>query len=311
MTMPLMFWLALSFAGPVVAVEGDSICPLPQVVAARLGELLPGATLASEPDVALLDDQGASVRIQVRRADGTPIGERVLERTFPCPDLAGAAAVIIATFESDVHPEFRLALATPPRAPAPPPVVATAPAPASPRTSTAAYEIGAALTGSLAPSSDSAGAAAGALLVGGWTPAGRRIGGRLSLQASTARTLDLGTGNGTVQWRRFVAGLGPQWRWASASRDVFFDLHADALGAVVLASGGNFMNDQDANGLDVGGGLGARLMLPGRLFAPWVDLSAYGWLRRQVAYESPSGASVSLPRIEGILALGLSFCACP
>ncbi|HEX3697129.1 MAG TPA: hypothetical protein VH374_17260 [Polyangia bacterium] len=309
--MPLMFWLALSFAGPVVAVEGDSICPLPQAVAARLGELLPGATLASEPDVALLDDQGASVRIQVRRADGTPIGERVLERTFPCPDLAGAAAVIIATFESDVHPEFRLALATPLYPPAPPPVAVTMTPTAPARAFSAAYEIGAAVTGSLAPSSDRAGAAAGALIVGGWTPAGRGLGGRLSLQASTARTLALGNGNGTVQWRRFIAGLGPQWRWASRGRGVFFDLHADALGALVLASGGHFINDQDASGLDIGGGLGARLMLPGRLFAPWVDLSAYGWLRRQVAYESPSGASVSLPRIEGILALGLSFCACP
>lgn len=318
MLMVPVLWLALSLAGPVVTVEGDSTCPTPAAVAAELSDLLPGAASALLPDLASLDDETDTIRIQVRRADGTPIGERRLERTFPCADLAAAVAVIIATWESDVHPEFRVPLPAPSPMQGPPPstsvgaiVVAAPPAPAG-KSASAAYDVGAALTGALAPSSGDAGAAVGALAVASWTPTGGRLGGRLVLQADSERTLALGAAPSAVLWRRARAGLGPQLRLTSSGRGVFFDLHADALVAWVMATGSKFPTSQSSNGFDFGVGLGGRLMLPGRALAPWVDLTACGWLRPQVAYELPNQASsVTLPRFEAILALGLSFCACP
>jgi len=101
----LWSWLALS--GSAVTVEGDSRCPTAPEIAARVAELLPPVTTAASlPDRARVDDQGDALRISVQRPDGSLIGERTLARSFPCPDLAAAAAVIIATWESDVHPNF-------------------------------------------------------------------------------------------------------------------------------------------------------------------------------------------------------------
>jgi hypothetical protein len=307
----LWFWLAA--AGPAITVEGDSLCPTAPDVAARVAELLPAATTtaaAGAPDQARVDDQGGALRIRVQRSDGGLIGERTLTRSFPCPDLAAAAAVIIATWESDVHPEFRQSMP----AARQPTAIATAPVPASvttatPSTSSAlsAFDVGAALSGSLAPSGGSSGAALGALIVASLTPGGHGFGGRLSLQGSTERELPLGAG--TVRWRRLVIGAGPQLRLTSARPALRLDLHADALLAYVSASGIGFTTNRQATSIDAGIAAGARLLFGGQSVQPWLDLSLAGWLRQENAYNDPGGASVPLPRVEAILALGLSFCA--
>jgi len=139
------------------------------------------------------------------------------------------------------------------------------------------------------------------------TPGGWALGGRLALLGSTERELALGTG--AVRWRRLVVDLGPQWRLTSARSAVRWDLHAGTQLAYVTASGTGFAINRHATSLDLGIGAGARLLLGGRLVRPWLDLSLGGWLRQEDAYSDPGGTSVGLPRIEAILALGLSFCS--
>jgi hypothetical protein len=298
----LWFWLAL--AGPAVTVEGDSRCPTGPDVAARVAELLPPVTTpASLSDRARVDDEGGALRIRVQRPDGSLIGERTLARSFPCPDLAAAAAVIIATWESDVHPEFRQAM------PAPRVPTASAVAAATPESpgGGSAFDAGAALFGSLAPGGGSSGAALGAMVVASVTPGGRVLGGRLALLGSTER--ELGLGAGAVRWRRLLVDLGPQWRLTSARPALRLDLHAGALLAYVTASGTGFAVNRHATSIDLGIGAGARLLFGGRLVQPWLDLSIGGWLRQEDAYSDPGGIAVGLPRIEAILALGLSFCS--
>jgi len=303
-------WSWLASAGPAITVEGDSLCPTAPDVAARVAELLPAAatTTAGAPDQARVDDQGGALRIRVQRPDGGLIGERTLARSFPCPDLAAAAAVIIATWESDVHPEFRQSM---PAARQPGATAAATAVTAPPATSGggSAFDVGAALSGSLAPSGGNSGAALGALIVASLTPGGRGFGGRLSLQGSTERELPLGAG--AVRWRRLVIGAGPQLRLTSARPALRLDLHGDALLAYVTASGIRFTTNRQATSIDAGIAAGARLLFGGRLVQPWLDLSLAGWLRQENAYNDPGGASVALPRVEAILALGLSFCAPP
>lgn len=293
-------WIAFFWAGPPVDIDGDSTCPTPAEVAPRLAGLLRPDAAAGPPDLARLSDRAGALFIQLQRPDGSPIGERALERGYPCADLAAAAAVILATWESDVHPTFRPTLAAPAaelRQPAP----VTAPeAPTA-----MAFDVGGAIAGSLAPAAGSGGGAWGALLVG--TLSGDRLGGRLAVQAVTERTLDLQAG--TVHWRRMMLALGPQLRFKRPGRGPFVDLHVEAAGAWVSASGSGFATNHSDSSADLGLGAGVRLVLGGRSLAPWVDLSACGWLRHQLA--STNDASVTLPRIEGTLALGLSFCACP
>jgi hypothetical protein len=304
---PLSTWLLVCL-GPVVNVQGDAVCPTAADVAARLGALLPARATDEPPDVARLDLRDGALLVTLTGADGTMIGERALDRGFACSDLASAAAVVIATWESDVHPEFRLAAAPAaprPTVPAPraaPPVLTALSSPPS-RAST--WDVGAGLSGSLAPGSGGVAPAIGALVVGSWTPGARRTGIRLALAGTMDRELPLGAGR--VRWQRTDVALGPQLRLASAASPQAVDLHAEALAGWLVASGNGFTNDLREGSLDPGLGAGARLSLGRGAFVPWLEASLAGWLRRQTAYATPGTDVVTLPRFEASLALGVSY----
>ena len=299
--LPACLWLALQ---PVVVIESEAICPTATDVAERVTSLLPVREKKDAPDLARISDRGDAWIVTLALPDRTPIAERVLDRAFPCADLASAAAVIIATWESDVHPEFR-----PAPLPAPPPrqapVVAVASRPAATAPAPSALDVGAGLTGSLAPTSSGAGPALGALVVANWLPASRRVGARLALAAGAVRELPLGSGR--VQWRRLAAALGPTLRLPSATTSWALDLHAEALVAGLLTTGAGFTKDISDASLDAGLGGGTRLFWRGRTVEPWVELDAGGWLRQQTAFATPGTLSVDVPRLELTLALGLSL----
>ncbi|HEV3031548.1 MAG TPA: hypothetical protein VG319_07875 [Polyangia bacterium] len=297
--LPACLWLALQ---PVVVIESEATCPTATDVAERVTALLPVHEKKDAPDLARISDRGDAWIVTLALPDGTPVAERVLDRAFPCADLASAAAVIIATWESDVHPEFRPApLPAPPPRQAPP--VAVAPRPPAPAPS--ALDVGAALTGSLAPSASGAGPAIGALVVASWLPSSRGVGARLALAADAARELPLGPGR--VQWRRIAAALGPTLRLPSATTPWALDLYAEALVAGLLTTGAGFTHDFTDTSFDAGLGGGTRLFWRGRTVEPWVELDAGGWLRQQTAFATPGTPSVDLPRLELSLALGLSL----
>jgi hypothetical protein len=319
----LSSWLWLSL-GPVVNIASDAVCPTAAEVAGRVGALLPVRETSDPPDLARIVDRGDALVVTLARSDGTPIGERVLERGSPCGDLAAAAAVVIATWESDVHPEFRVEAPPAPNvapaelAPSAAPAAHTAPvertsAPAASVTvaarpssvrSTTRFDLGAALTGSLAPTASGAGPALGGLLAATWVPS--RVGARLAVAASQERDLPLGAGR--VHWRRISSAFGPALRLASRTTPWAVDLHAEGLAAWATASGGGFTNDHAASAFDAGLGAGARLAWGGvRAVVPWVELAGAAWLRAPTAFANPGGAAVVLPRGELTFALGLSI----
>jgi hypothetical protein len=304
-------WLLLSLS-PVVTVEGDAVCPTAADVATRLGALLPARATDEAPDVARLELRGGVLLVTLARPDGSPIGERAIDRSFACADLASAAAVVVATWESDVHPEFRLASPPPPPPSATPPPVAppvVTAVPASRRTA-ASWDLGAALSGSLAPGSGGTAPALGALVVGSWTPGGGRLGARLALSGVSERELPLGAEH--VRWQHLAAALGPQIRLPLASAPWVVDLHAEAVAGWLVASGQGFDKDLHDGSLDPGLGAGLRMLVKttGRV-VPWLEVSTTGWLRRQTAYSTPAVASVALPRFEALVALGLSYASRP
>ena len=132
--MMLVSWslLALSAVLPsaAITVNGDATCPLPSDVAVRLSSLLPGAsaTDAGAPsesagdggDVARIDTAEDALEIVLRRSDGTLIGRRRLLAEGTCDERARAVAIVLATWESDVHPAFRGPVPQPPPTPARP-----------------------------------------------------------------------------------------------------------------------------------------------------------------------------------------------
>jgi hypothetical protein len=330
-------WLG---ASPIVAISSEATCPTAEDVAARVSALLAARDSNEPPDLARVVERDGSLVVTLARTDGTVIGERALDRGYPCADLAAAAAVIVVTLESDVHPEFRLAPGAPgagpaaiaappppppappppppappppPRAPPPPPrapaprasapVAVSRPAPAPPRST---FDVGAGVTGSLAPSGDGAAPALGALVSATWLPPARRVGARAALSAGAEREIPLGAAS--VRWRRVSAGLGPTLRVTPAGRRFVIDLHAEALAARVTATGVDFSKDHAASAVDAGLGAGVRLSWqPEHVVFPWLEVGGAAWLRSPAAYAAPGGASIVLPRAEALLAIGLAF----
>ena len=310
-TVPL--WLWFSLANPLLAVEGNSPCPTPREVADRVAALLPVEHAAVERDIVQVDSAGSAVRVQLRRPDGRIVGERTLQKRFGCADLAAAAAIVVAAWESDVHPEFLRSLQTPQGPPAVEPVAVVAPPAAAPppvSPSQGAYDIGLALTGAIAPDEGGAGPALGGLLAASWTPTARGFGARLGAQASGERQMHLPSGD--VRWRRAALSGGVQYRLALQAGRWLLDLHADALVARVTMHGVGFaISNLSDTGIDPGLGAGVRLLWHAGIVAPWLELAGGGWLRRQVVVEDPTQASRALPRLEANMAVGVSYCACP
>ncbi|HEY5448715.1 MAG TPA: hypothetical protein VIQ54_08185 [Polyangia bacterium] len=299
MSVLLFPWLLVIATGPAVTVNGDATCPTAEQVSTQVAQLVPAVDTATPRDLARVEDADGALRVSLWRPDGELLGTRDLSRTSSCADLAAAAAVVVAAWESDVHPEFRPALV--PAASGPPAVVRALPQPTPTRL---VFEVGAALSGSIAPGAGGAGTAAGGLIVASLMPSRRAVGFRLMLAGATERDVPLGTRR--VFWRRLAAGLGPDVRLAPGSAPIAVDLHAEVLVGSLSARGEGFTFNLNDTSVDPGVGAGARIAFGSRAVAPWLDLSLGGWLREQRAVSTPDQASVSLPRFEAAVAVGLS-----
>ena len=329
----LLMWLVA--INPVVVFTGEARCPTAAEVDSRLRTLMPTASGAAERDVATLEEVHARLRVTVRRPDGTTLGQRELDRAHSCRELADATALVIATWESDVHPEFALALpplseSANPSAPSgvgpagadSPAVVqrrarpadsATRPVGASlaapPASGRSAFDVGAALVAAAAPHTlDGAfesDLVAAVSIVAGWVRHGRGPGARVALGAAGDRLIPLGPGE--AHWRRATAAIGPQLRFSKLATTSVLDLHGELIGAALNIHGQRFSVNGDDWSLDVGAGAGARLWIGTGTWRPWLDLSIAYWPTEHVVYAAPSGEAVSLPKVETLLALGMAF----
>jgi hypothetical protein len=327
----LVTWLVAM--NPVVRFTGDAGCPTAAEVDGRLSALLPTASPSGERDVAALEESGSRLRVTVRRPDGRTLGERELDRGHSCADLAAAIALVIATWESDVHPEFVLALPAlaEPARPSPiapsgpavdrssaeraPPVAeatrerrAAAAVAAPPETPREAFDLGAALVASAAPhtldGSFESDLVAAAGIAAGWVHHGRGTGARLALGIAADRVVPLGPGE--AHWRRATVAFGPQYRLFIAGTTIL-DLHGEVTAAGLNVRGQRFATNDDGWSFDLGAGAGARLWMGTGAWRPWVDLSVAVWPTEHVVYAAPSREGVSLPAVEISLALGMAF----
>ena len=189
--MPVFFfrWLLVFASGPAVTVNGDATCPTAEEVSTRVAQLVPAVDTAAPRDLARIEEAGGVVRVSLWRPDGALVATRELSRTGSCADLAAAAAVVVAAWESDVHPEFMPFLG--PVAPSKE-VAAAVPAavvrtPSKPTPTRVVFEVGAALSGSVAPGAGGAAPAAGGLIVASVASSHRSVGLRLMLAGSAER----------------------------------------------------------------------------------------------------------------------------
>lgn len=243
----------------VSLVEGES-CPAPVDVEARVRTILHLAADQELTEGFAVERHEAGLYVALHSADSTLIGERTLPTEGSCDELAQAAAVVLAAWLTDVHPDFAGALPPPPpepepeptAAPEPPPPPALAPPPAAPSPPPRRLPppqhrfhlvgaVGADLAGSsLTP----------ALLLGasfGSEPRGWGI----SVRALATLPRDEPLGPGQVAWSRWPLELGPTLRLSSAN--LAFAVSGGISAAWLRLGGDSFDEVSDQSAVSWGG----------------------------------------------------------
>jgi hypothetical protein len=276
-----MFLVPLGAAVALFAVDGSTTCPTPAEVAERLGPLL-DAGGGRRTDQVTLSLINSALVVELRDASGAQRAERRLALDASCADLASAAAIVIASWQSGA-PSAR---------PGPVAAALAVSAPAG----ALRYDVGASFLTTF--NGDFAWGASVDATLGRLR---RRWAGRLGAFGTSLREQRLGSGRG--EWTRAAVVAGPRLRFAG--RAWLVDLDADALIALLYVRGAGFSSNQTSFNVDPGLAAGARVGVRVGPVAPVLSAAVVGWLRPQeldVVGDRPA----SLPQWELQLAIGFT-----
>jgi hypothetical protein len=228
------------------------------------------------------------LRVRLVRPDGTVAGDRTISGSFPCAELAEAAALVLASWQTELR-----------AGPIVTPAVKTAPPPARGRTAGAgpSFELGAGLTAAAAAS-----VVPGVTVVAALAPGGGDLAGELAVGASAFRRESLAAG--AVRWARVPVSLGMRQRWGQAVR---IDAHAGLAGALLLVRGQGFDRNDEGSAFDVGGLAGVRVGRRWGRVTPWAGLTAAFWASASAVHDGPGQNRHDLPRFEAWLGLGATW----
>jgi hypothetical protein len=319
-----LIFLSSLLLGQVAFVEGAGECPSAVIVEQRVRGILGLKPEAVLDERALLIREAQALRVVVRNKDGSVLGERVLETEGTCEEVEQIVAVVVATWISDVHPEFLAALpaaeteaataepepeppaAAPVIAPAPSPprapvVAVPAPAPArAPAERARRWELAAAGGAGFSGAPVSA---LGSLGVR-WMPERSGLGAALAATAMTPRTERLSLGS--VRYWRWPLSAGPALRAPLGAGHLDFHL-GGALGWV-HAVGRNFQQAETRDALRGGGLVSIRgAYASGRLQA-FVEVSGLAWGKTEIfVRRGTEEPSMTLPTLEVFAAAGVAF----
>jgi hypothetical protein len=279
----------LALAAPPVRVVPlrvlDDRCPSGAEVEQALASMI--APSRSSRDVARLDPSPGKLRVVLVDTEGVVIAERTLDGRGSCAELGRMAAIVIASWESDVHPEFVRAQAElPPR---------DRPAP-----SVAAYEIAAGVSLGQADK-----LAAGASLGASWFPHG--VGFGLSLLGAGETTRPIAVGSYEARWRRWTASLELARRWGRGG--LALDAHAGPTLGWVTTEGVDYPQNRSDSGISFGGTAGLRSSWwTSRHAALWLDLRGFYFpLADSVYGVAATRDEASLPRWGAIASFGVAL----
>jgi len=296
-------WLAMQ-------VQGSGSCPSPAEVAEKLAPLLPVDFASGSTDLAVIvEEADGTLSVSLARSEGKAVARRRLPRAASCGEQAQTAAVALAVWEAQIHPEISLrldrlagwpmpsSLATPPAADG-----NTVSRRAERSASTRALELG-----------------VGGAVMAAWQPEsvapGVRLDGTLGTSSGAwrARLSIAGVGThsqslapGQARWRRLYFALGADYALTLGRR---WDLALGAAGVLGVASveGVGYTDDRTTQTTDLGLESMLRVDLRVGSVRPWLGLALVTWLRRQTLDVTGTAASLSLPRAEPMLALGTDF----
>jgi hypothetical protein len=284
-------------------------CPGLADVQQHLAPLLaPGFDARTQDRALVAEGSDGGVTVMLARADGGGTATRHLPRAGSCEDQAETIAVLLASWEGEIHPELSLRAG------------ASTPSASTPRgADTGALGVATRLP---APSRGPRGLSIEAIGIGvggTWSPdslepsgridlsAGNGVSGwlgRLSLEAAGVQTVSVAPGHGDW-WRAalalgadYGARLGPRWLARAGV--------AGTLGFVTVGGSGYGQN-QRSTSLDAGAEALARIEWRRGRIAPWLSVALLARLRRQYVDVGGTTGSTTLPLLEPSIALGADF----
>ena len=293
-----VFLLAVA-TSPVRVV--DDGCPSGAEVELALASMLPssGATPTSQ-DVAKLERGPDKLRVELADPEGIVIAERTLAGGASCAELGRMAAIVIASWESDVHPEFarqptEIVRSEPPRSPEPP----------APVRSAAAYDVAAGATFGQTDTT-----AVGASIGAAWFPRGVGLGLWVLGAGDQARTIAVGAHE--ARWRRWTASLELARRW---ERHGFaLDAHGGLMLGWLATEGVDYTQNRSDSAVSLGGTAGVRAARwVSRHAAVWIDLRGFYFPRRDSIYGTGGSTAAAtldeaaVPSWGGIASIGVAL----
>jgi hypothetical protein len=293
------FFGAVVVAALPVQVESEA-CPSGREVEQALATMLPSVTGAIRPDVAHVQRRDNRLQVELVGPDAAVIAERWIDDSGACLELADLIAVVIASWESDVHPEFTRPHADPIPVPLPEPAAQPVP---SARAASAFYEVGAGAALSWSGSATAAG-----ILAATFVPLGAGPGLHLCAAVESARALDLAPGNppGQATWRRWTGNA--EFDWRLPRRSWALDFHGGLAFGWLAARGVGFSENSSGYSFSPGGVAGARISRQAmRHVSVWLELTASYWPRKQLVYAQPNAAQQEIPHYQGLATIGLSI----
>jgi hypothetical protein len=312
-------------ATPPVRLEIHGVCPSDGRISAELEAIVSSREGAPEPvDVARITTQDGMLVVTLTGPDGGPLGERRIPAEGDCDAQARTVAVILATFLTDLHPEYLTLLpsaqpdalpvgepadAAPsaetappapqpaPSAPAaapPPPVRAARPIPARaspPDEWLLTAAVGVELSSQLVPA---------AQVSLSFVPGAGALGARAF--ALVAGSADRELGGAVASFARYPLGVGPIVRVGRP--DAWLDAGAGVAFGWLRVTGRTFAINSSADDLVAGAWSSVRAGTRWLGLRPFVELGALVWPGESVLISSTPAASTTLPRFEANFLLG-------
>jgi len=304
----------------LLEIGSDASCPAPELVDAKLRDILGLPASQRVEEVARLAHGERTLLVSLASKDGRPLGERALPLEGSCDELGRAAAVVLAAWLSDAHPVFvplerahaetqatdgsaatsaePAAAAVPPVPPARPTGTVRSRGELVPKTQLRA-RVGAAIGAGILPTPLAVAGSAAVALV----PEGSGVGATLRASVAAPRSLDVDSGE--VRYMRWPLGAGAVLRLAG--KGVSAELEAGAAVAWLHVEGRSFGTNHEASDATFGPFGTARAIATRGKVRPFLEVMGVGWARGARVYGDPTHPSVALPSFDLAAFLGATL----
>jgi hypothetical protein len=292
------------FASPTIESVAPGTCPSAVSVQTELAALLPSRRdddhAASGAHTVRLTESDGNVRVTLMDGGGGVLAMRELPATRSCEELAVAAAVVVATWASQLDSVGPLSVGAVGLAPPRPATTAVASSPMA-SAPPPSFAVGLGLVTSVAGGT----VAPGARLEGRLAPFAARLGLAVSLTAVAERTVSVGEHPGAADWARGTLAAGPEYRWGDRPRTL--DLHLLALVAALRVSGVALPQTRSETTGQLGIAAGARAGWSWGTGMAWLGADALVFPGRDALAIEGLTAMGTLPHLELQLAAGMSL----